>query len=156
MSHIGDPAGKQREQTSSARSVVKHIRKTLGGTWRPGPVAFTEGRDAIQWALSRTLGGTGLIQVDRQSARHVWFALRGGWHYNVARTGLVSSQPKKTHPDSDIGDAMRYGAAILFPSGRLLDPVTGGAIPQQASYFSKGRPPEHGAAQGALGKGYFA
>ncbi len=155
LGHIGDPAGKMREQTSASRSAVKHIRKTLGGSWRPGPVAFTEGRDAIQWALSRTLNGVGLIQVDRQRARNVWFALRGGWHYHVARTGLVSAQPKKTHPDSDVGDAMRYGAAILFPPGRLIDPVTGGAIQQQASYFSRGTPPQHGAAPGALGKGYF-
>ncbi len=153
LRHIGDPAGRQREQTSARRSAVKHIRKVLGGTWRSGPTAFAEGRDAIQWALARTLGGVGLIQVDRQRAKHVWWALRGGWHYHVARTGLVSALPKKTHPDSDVGDALRYGAAILFPPGRLTEPVTGGEIQEQATYFRK-TPPSHGAGMGSK-TGYF-
>ncbi len=161
LRHIGDPAGMQREQTSSRRSAVKHIRKVLGGTWRSGPVRFHERRDAIQYALSRMLGGTSLIQVDRQRARHVWFALRGGWHYHVARTGLVSSEPRKTHPDSDIGDAMGYGAAILFPPGKFMPtPTGGGAIQQQASYFSKGRSPMleapvHGKSLGGNVRGYL-
>jgi hypothetical protein len=160
LRHIGDPAGKQREQTSASRSAVKHIRAQLGGTWRPGPIAFHERRDAIQWVLSRSMGGCGLIQVDAQRARHVHYALRGGWHYHVARSGIISEQPRKTHPDSDVGDAVGYGAAILFPPGRLMQPVGGGVNDRQASYFNRGwaaqtPPPAHGSQFGAVGKGYF-
>lgn len=60
------------------------------------------------------MDGRGVVQVDRRRAQEVWYALRGGWHYHVARTGVISGEPKKnihSHP----GDAMGYGAAILFP-----------------------------------------
>lgn len=121
--HIGDPAGNQREQTSINRSAVKAIKKLIGGTWRSGPMGWEERKNPLQSVLTRTISGSGVIQVDRQNAYHVWHALRGGWHYNKARTGVVSAEPKKdkhSHP----GDAMSYGAAILFPIGRILTPDT--------------------------------
>jgi hypothetical protein len=119
LRHIGDPAGNNREQSSSKRSAVKAIKKLIGGTFRAGPVRWEERINPLQSVLTRTIRGSGLVQVDRQNAPHVWHALRGGWHYNKARTGTVSAEAKKdqhSHP----GDAMGYGAAILFPIGRLL------------------------------------
>ena len=118
MRHIGDPQGEQREQTSSSLSAVRSIKRMLGGTWRKGPVKIPERLEPLRAALTKTVGGRGLIQVDKERAASVWHALRGGWHYNVARTGLVSTVPFKnihSHP----GDALSYGAAILFPMGRL-------------------------------------
>lgn len=119
LRHIGDPSGSNRDQSSIKRSAVKVLKAALGGTWRPGPIKWHERRDAIQSVLSRTIGGRGLLLVDRQWAKPLWWALRGGWHYHVARTGLVSAEPKKdlaSHP----GDAISYGAAVLFPPGRLM------------------------------------
>ena len=138
LHHIGDPQGSQREQTSISRSAVKSIKNALGGTWRPGPVKWEERRDPLQAVLTRTSKGRGVVQVDRDRAAAVWHALRGGYHYHVTRTSIVSTQPVKdihSHP----GDAMGYGAAVLFPLGkRLLHPGDTRQEPRQASYFGNG------------------
>lgn len=118
LRHIGDPAGTNREQSSSLRSGVAAIKKMLGGTWRSGPKYWEERLNPLQAVLSRTMDGRGVVQVDRFRAREVWQALRGGYHYHVSRTGIASAQPEKnihSHP----GDAMGYGAAVLFPVGKL-------------------------------------
>lgn len=152
LRHIGDPAGSNREQSSSRRNAVQTLRTELGGSWTPGPVRFFERRDAIQYALSKTIGGAGLIQVDRERAREVWYALRGGWHYNVARTGITSSEPKKdihSHP----GDALAYGASVLFPPGKVMKQL-GQTAPLHRGYFGGsglGAPPVVGL--GSMGQG---
>ena len=94
--------------------------------------------EPLRAALSRISGGRGIIQVDRDRASAVWQALRGGWHFHVARTGVTSSEPKKnihSHP----GDAVSYGAAILFPLSKFAPKSQGsGREARQAGYFAKG------------------
>lgn len=137
--HIGDPSGSIKDQSSIARSPVIVLKKSLGGPWKPGPVKPSEGIEPLRAVLARNLGGKGLVQVDRSRATEVWHALRGGWHFGVTRTGIVSGEPMKdvhSHP----GDAMRYGAAVLFPLGKLQGPRPGqGPPPREASYFAQGR-----------------
>jgi hypothetical protein len=116
---------------------VSIIRNRLGGSWRSGPVQWDNRIEPLRAALSRNIGGRGLIQVDRDNAQAVHYALRGGWHFNVARTGLVSGIPVKDH-HSHPGDAMSYGAAILFPMGKLRDNSKGFKEPVEASYFKYG------------------
>ncbi len=136
--HIGDPAGRTPEQTSYERSAVRCLTRELGGRWKSGPVKIEERVDPLRAILTKTIKGRGLVQVDRHRARAVWQALRGGWHYNVTRGGLVGAKPVKdmhSHP----GDAVGYGAAVLFPLGRPKQP-TGRAGPQApgaASYFDQ-------------------
>jgi len=133
LAHIGDPAGDMREQSSSRNSAARVIRKELGGTWRPGPQKWLPRRDAAQSVLTKLVGGRGMVQVDRQRSTEVWFALRGGWHYHKARTGVVSGEPQKnihSHP----GDAFGYGAAVLFPTGKIMQSAK--VTPsQEGSYF---------------------
>lgn len=135
-SHGGDPAGNTREQSSSNQTAVKVIQKELGGRWRNGPVRIHERVNPIQSVLSRTRTGRGILQVDRHLAAPTWHALRGGWHYNVTRTGVVAQVPKKdehSHP----GDVAGYGAAILFPTGKLKERSAGGGTrPKHATYKS--------------------
>lgn len=133
LRHIGDPAGNQREQTSIRRTAVMAIKSRLGGSWRSGPVKPEARIEPLRAVLSRNINGRGLVQVDRDRAAPVYHALRGGWHYHIARTGLISSIPVKdqhSHP----GDAMSYGAALLFPMGRLTQ-KHGFTQPQEATYF---------------------
>ena len=135
-SHIGDPAGSQREQSSSKRTAVRILTRLLKGGWRSGPVRPKDRFPALHAALSRTIHGRGVVLVDRENAKEVWHALRGGWHYKVARTGLISTEPVKdihSHP----GDAMSYGAAILFPAGELRKRRPG-RRPEQAHFFGSG------------------
>lgn len=150
--HIGDPAGKEREQTSSMRSAVKAIRAMLGGSWRDGPVHLEPRLEPLRAVLRRTVtGGRGVVQVDRERAAAVWQALRGGWHYHIGRTGVVNPVPVKnghSHP----GDAMSYGAGVLFPLTKLdgkgkMGVEAEGA--QSARFFGKG--PKAKEAGGLLG-----
>lgn len=135
LRHIGDPAGQTREQTSIARSAVRTLRKELGGNWRSGPVRWAERIEPLRAVLSKTVSGTGLVQVDRNSAAPVWHALRGGYHFHISRGGLISGLPTKnihSHP----GDAMGYGAAVLFPMGRLTKGQADAIkIQEPGSYF---------------------
>lgn len=155
LSHIGDNQGNQREQTSIARTAVQYLKKELGGTWRSGPIATHLRIDPLQAVLGRTVGGRGVVQVDRERSNKVWQALRGGWHYHIARSGIISTEPVKnehSHP----GDAMGYGAAILFPlgkswernGGKLLEPKRAGygneRSPLQIGPGPSKIPPKHG------------
>lgn len=118
LRHIGDPAGKAKDQSTVANSPVRTIIKELGGSWRSGPIRPLDGIEPLRAVLSRTTQGRGVVQVDRFRAAPVWHALRGGWHFAVARSGLVGGVPVKdinSHP----GDAMRYGAAVLWPLGKV-------------------------------------
>jgi hypothetical protein len=149
LRHIGDPAGKTGEQTSVYRNAVRFLTKELGGQWRSGPVKLEDRIEPLRAVLTRTVGGRGLIQVDRDRAGAVWQALRGGWHFHVSRTGIISGDPKKnmhSHP----GDAVSYGAGVLFPLGKLSGARPGGIVsPREASYFGGNRNdftigPQHG------------
>lgn len=137
--HIGDPNGCSPEQSSSANSAVRVLRRMLGGLWQSGPVALSARIDPLRAVLRQLRGGTGLLRVDRDHCAHVWHALRGGWHRHVNREGVVSSDPIKnehSHP----GDAMGYGAARLFPLGRYAGTGSAKSVrPRDTTYFRTGR-----------------
>jgi hypothetical protein len=81
----------------------------------------------------------GLIQVDRENAKEVWHALRGGWNYHVSKAGITSGEPLKnihSHP----GDAMSYGAAILFPLKGIDPRLAGLRSPVGPGFFGSGGP----------------
>lgn len=144
LRHIGDDSGRNREQTSIHRSAVGLLKKELGGPWRSGPVKLHERLDPLQAVLARTLSGRGVVQVDRDRATAVWHALRGGWHYKVQKSGLISGEPLKnvhSHP----GDALGYGAAILFPMDKL-NPRGGKllSIREPGGYFGTTQPARTG------------
>lgn len=117
LRHIGDPAGKTPEQSSSKRSAVRVVRQKLKGPFRAGPFRLHERVEPLRAVLAKLVAGRGLVQVDRQRAFHVWHALRGGWHHKIHPNGVTAPEPLKnihSHP----GDAMGYGAAVLYPMGR--------------------------------------
>ncbi len=95
LSHTGDPAGGQRSDASIEISAVKVIKDQLGGRWRPGPKDWHARRDPAKRVLGLLRNGTGLVQIDEELAKPLWHALRGGWHYQIHSTGLVSDKPKK-------------------------------------------------------------
>ena len=114
--HIGDPAGKMREQSSSKRSAVKSIKQLLGGRWKDGEVSWRERIEPAKSVLNKLVGGRGLVQIDEDKCEDLYLSLRGGWHFHKARSGVVAKEPAKdihSHP----GDAFTYGASILYPIG---------------------------------------
>ena len=153
LHHIGDPAGTSGEQTSISRSPVRAVRTSLGGTWRPGPVRIHERVEPARAVLTKTVGGTGLVQVDRHRSAALHYALRGGWHFPVSRVGVIGSNPVKnehSHP----GDAFSYGAAVLFPLGKLARGRigTGEMVQNPMAFWGGGRglPPAPRKTQGNL------
>lgn len=137
--HTGDPAGQKRSEVRIDQTPVSAIQRELGGRWRPGPSSIPERVNPLRWALAQVRNGTGMVRVDRQRARAVHHALRGGWHFHVARGGVVSTEPVKNHPDSDIGDAVGYGSALLFPKGALRPRkrTEDGDMPVSPGYFGR-------------------
>ena len=134
--HIGDPALESREQSSSMNSAARVIRQALGGPFIKGPISVEERVEPLRTVLRKQRDGRGVVQVDARWAKAVWHALRGGWHYHVGRSGVVSGIEKDLH--SHPGDAVSYGAAILFPVGRLSRAGTGRA-PSEPRYFAPRR-----------------
>lgn len=120
LEHTGDPTLESPDQSSSAHDAAKTIVRELGGAWFPGPIKIDDRVNPLREVLRKTRDGRGLVVVDRDTAEDVWYALRGGWHYRVSRTGIVGNI-EKDHPHSDIGDCMCYGAAKWFPSGKVLE-----------------------------------
>lgn len=135
--HIGDPAGTSPDQTSVKVTPVKAIIHELGGKWKSGPIRLQERIEPLKAVLMRTVRTTGMVQVDREHARIVYHALRGGWHYPVSRAGVTGQDPVKDH-HSDPGDAVAYAAAVLFPLGRLKKRRAGKVRPRAASYSGLG------------------
>lgn len=131
--HIGDPSMRNREQSSSAQSAALLIQRELGGPFVPGPIAETARVEPLRAVMRRVREGRGIMRVDKDKAKAVWHALRGGWRYHVARSGVVGNIDKNDH--SHPGDAMGYGAAVLFPLGRLRDSAARGKSPRAAQYF---------------------
>jgi len=132
--HTGDPNMDTGDQGSTRNSPTKFIQKELGGSWLPGPIDIDERVDPLRAVLSKTREGRGLMQVDRDLAERVWFALRGGWHYRIARSGVVGTIVKDDH--SHPGDAMGYLAAMLYPAGKASR--AGGFVKQQTGdYFNR-------------------
>lgn len=140
LRHIGDPTGSTPDQSTIARSPVIVIKRKLGGVWMPGPVKPGDRIPPLQRILTQSTRGRGIVQVDKANAAAVWHALRGGYHFHVARTGLISTVPHKnihSHP----GDAMTYGAAVLFPLHKAVGSGRGiiTATPQEAAFFQQDR-----------------
>lgn len=117
--HIGDPTLDNKEQSSSEQSAARVIMRELGGPFIPGLKETAHRIDPLNAVLQRTINGRGMVQVDREQAKAVWHALRGGWHFRITRGGQVGTIPKNIH--SHPGDATGYGAGKLFPLGALRE-----------------------------------
>lgn len=137
LEHVGDRAGLTPEQSDYSRSAVLVMREILGGKFIPGPNDIRARVEPLRAVLGRQMHGRGVVQVDRQQAREVWFALRGGWHFPTHKNGSIGDDPVKnlhSHP----GDAMGYGAAVLYPlaapTARTGPTVTG---PRPTNYLGR-------------------
>jgi hypothetical protein len=131
---VGDPNLNTPEQSDSRQSAASVIRNEIGGRFIRGVNDISARVDPLRSVLTRTMQGTGVVQVDRRHARKVWFALRGGWHYHKARSGVVGNIVKDEH--SHPGDCMGYGAAKLFPQGRLQKAKKKSKLPKTSGYFN--------------------
>lgn len=138
VEHIGDRAGTMKEQSDIRNSAVAVIKTKIPGPFTPGPNDIQARIDPLGAVLAKTLMGRGVVQVDRQRAREVWYALRGGWHFADVKSGAMSNEPVKnmhSHP----GDALGYGAAVLWPMVRSTSEASSRVVaPRTPGYFGRG------------------
>lgn len=133
--HIGDPNLRMREQSSSNQSAARVIVGELGGRFMPGPSDIRARVEPLGEVLTRTVNGVGMVQVDKKRAKEVWYALRGGWHWRIARSGQEGGIVKDQH--SHPGDCMGYGAAKLFPLGGLRQKKKSPTIRTGGGYYNR-------------------
>ena len=150
--HTGDPnletsgEASTRHELSSASKV---ILRELGGVWVPGPITEDGRIEPLRDILRKQREGRGLVLVDPEHAEEVWFALRGGWHRRIQRSGVVGGIVKDKH--SHPGDSMGYLAADLFPGGRQVGKKT--AIESTVGNYFNRAPGANTAFIGAKGRG---
>jgi hypothetical protein len=120
LRHFYDPSMDTADQSDLDANPVRVIREVLGGSTRPGAVAWPARRDPMLAVLNRLNPATGrpVLQLDPVEAALLDRALSGRFHYPVVRGQVSRDLPDKTHPWSDIGDAFCYFIGGIAP-GRL-------------------------------------
>jgi len=113
---IGDPAGMAKESIGEETSFDALVR--LGFAAFPAPTNDIDPRlRAVEsWLLGQADGG-GKILIDKVRCPVLIRALAGGYRYAKTRAGVRKPLPSKTHPFSDIVDALQY--VCLTAHGRM-------------------------------------
>jgi hypothetical protein len=118
LQHVTDPAMWVASQEDSSKAPVTTVRQMLGGAIRKGPERWPQRRDPLLAVFNRAVAGRPALQIspgdDTELLRR---ALVGGWHYGTNVSGGLrpAEQPIKSHPDSDLGDALTYLIAEVMP-----------------------------------------
>jgi len=113
---VGDPAGiakgNIREETSFG------ALQRLGFTAVPAPTNDIDPRiRAVETWLLRQIDGGGAILIDKSRCPTLVRALSGGYRYAKTKAGLRKPKPEKSHPWSDVMDALQY--VCLVAHGRM-------------------------------------
>lgn len=116
--HVCDPAMAAASQEDSTKAPATTVKALLGGVVRFGPVKWAHRRDPLLALFNKAVAGRPALQIspveDTELLRR---ALAGMWRYGADVAGGLrpSEQPIKDHPWSDLGDALTYLVAELFP-----------------------------------------
>jgi hypothetical protein len=119
LQHVVDPAMIAASQEDSTKAPASTVRELLGGSVRRGPERWPARRDPLLALFNRAVAGRPALQIspvdDTELLRR---ALIGGWHYGTSVSGGLrpAEQPIKSHPDSDLGDALTYLIAEVMPT----------------------------------------
>lgn len=107
------------DQSNSDSNPLLTITKLLDGYYDPGPVDWPTRENLLFSALNKSVPGSSFepaVIIDPIDGDILVRALRGGWHYATDRYGEISREkPRKTHPDSDAGDAFVYLLCAALP-----------------------------------------
>jgi hypothetical protein len=118
LQHVVDPAMFASSQEDSTKAPATTLRQMLGGAVRKGPERWPDRRDPLLALFNRAVAGRPAFQIspvdDTELLRR---ALIGGWYYGTSVSGGLrpAEQPLKSHPGSDLGDALTYLVAEVMP-----------------------------------------
>lgn len=106
---IGDPAGNQRSTTYEETSFDVLKRNGLMAFPAPTNDIAKRIRAVEAFMLAQRDGGPAFI-VDRQRCPKLTLALSGNYRYVRGKSGQLRPLPEKSHPWSDLADALQYVA----------------------------------------------
>ena len=120
-----DPAAFQRAQTDER--TVADMYKTEGFVVRPARTNSVAARlAAVEKYLTRLVDGKYGMLVDVEDASTLVQALAGKYRYKINTKGAKDESPEKSHPWSDIADALQY--LCLHADGGELFGATGFSV----------------------------
>ena len=115
MIHCVDPNMYTPSQHSLASSPADTLSQLLRGKVRPGPDKWPPRRDAL--AKCFPPGFSRLRISPGEQTEELRVALQGGYHYTTTVGGDArGEEPNKSHPHSDLGDALIYILCELWPA----------------------------------------
>lgn len=119
-----DPAAFTRAQTDER--TVADIFKNEGFHVKPAATNAIAGRlAAVEGFLTRTINGKTAMILDKDGCPLLIKAMAGKYRYKINKNGEKDDTPEKSHPWSDISDALQYlclaaGGGVVF--GRSMQP----------------------------------
>jgi hypothetical protein len=117
---IGDPAGNQR--STSYEETSFDLLKRAGLQAYPAPTNDIDKRlRAVEAFLLRQSDGGPALLIDEQRCPTLVLAMNGRYRYAKRRNGQLAPLPEKSHPWSDLADALQY--ACLAAHGGLTNYV---------------------------------
>ena len=119
---IGDPSMGFPGMAKSEDTVARIVESMLNTIFEPGPVPWSERREALHAAFQRKGKGDRMfVQVDPEENPTLLKALRGYWRYpKDIHSGRVIYTVEASKRVSGIyaqaADALAYGLAVLYPA----------------------------------------
>lgn len=115
---VGDPAGVAKNNHYEETSF--DLLRRLGIPAFPAPTNNIDPRiQAVETLLLQQRDGGPALVIDGERCPTVVRALNGAYRYGKTKLGQTKPVPDKTHPWSDISDALQY-AALSMNSGYIL------------------------------------
>lgn len=104
---VGDPAGGQK--STSYEETSFDLLKRLGLNAYPAPSNAIDKRlRAVESLLLGQAGGSAQLLIDGTHCPKLVEALNGNYRYVIRRSGYTAPLPDKSHPWSDLADALQY------------------------------------------------
>lgn len=128
---VADPAGNQKTQTRDETPFT--VLKDFGFRAYPASTNDVEKRIlAVEKLLMRFPGGEPAIQINRGGCPTLVTAMGSKYRYRKKRDGQLEDRPEKTHPWSDVTDALQYACLGVQQNvlGRVMRPTH---APRQAA-----------------------
>jgi hypothetical protein len=127
---VGDPAGGQKSQLSEETNF--DVLKEAGFVAYPASTNSIEPRLlSVDRLLRQTVAGEPALQISRAGCPTLITALGDKYLYRRKRDGQMEDTPDKSHPWSDIADALQY-----FCLGTSMN-LTGRVLMRDRRYASR-------------------
>jgi hypothetical protein len=107
LAAVGDPAGRGKSDILEENNF--DVLKRLGIPAFPAPTNSIDPRlNAVETLLLQQRDGGPALVIDEDGCPTLIKALNGMYRYSKTQAGVTKPVPDKTHPWSDVADALQY------------------------------------------------